>query len=284
MLGEAEVGRRQAVVRAQLGLRHAAGEHHVVEEPELGAELLAAGQVGLGVHRRADDDQPAVRVEPPVEVVGLDRGPRRACSGRPGPTKRRLRPAPVGLLERRGPAGGRTASQSTRIGRTPVRAEAGGLELPPVELGDAERELGHVPEPRELPAPAPAAVGDARVDADEVLRRGDVVVDDGAPVRQAREEAGDLGADGEVEEHHRVGRGHLAGSACRSGRPSGGSCGGTARTRRRRSPSSGGAAAAPGRGCRWRRPCRSSTRAGGRPGTGARHAEPGPEPAQDTPR
>src|SRR5262245_59924160 len=79
----------------------------------------------------------------------------------------------------------------------------------PVELRDAERQLGHGPEPRQLPPAAPTAVGHARVDAGKVLGWRDVVVDEGAPVRQAPEEAGDLRSDGEVKKYERVGRGHL---------------------------------------------------------------------------
>jgi hypothetical protein len=189
-------------------LRHGAREHDVVEQAQLGAELLAAGEVRLGVDRRADDDQPAVGIEPPVEVVGLDEVFHPLVRGE-SPDEEEVGPAGVQLLER----------PDRRVGvLLPVEqdrqdagpGEAGGLELPPVELGHAERQVGHVPEPGELEAPPAAEVGDARADADEVLRRSDVVVDDGAPVRQTREEAGHLRADGEVEERDRVGRGHLS--------------------------------------------------------------------------
>ena len=180
VLGEAEVGRRQAVVRAQLGLGHAPREHHVVEETQLGAQLLAAGQVGLGVHRGADDDQPAVGIEPAIEVVGLDEV-LHALVRSDAAHEEESGPPPVRLFER----------PDRRVGvLVPVdqdREHAGlpesrGLQLPSVELRDAERQLGHGPEARQLPAAAPAAVGDPRVDADEVLGRRDVVVDQGAPV------------------------------------------------------------------------------------------------------
>ena len=206
VLGEAQVRRGEAVVRAELGLRDGAREHHVVEKAELRAELLTAREVGLGVHRRPDDDQPALRVEAPVEVIRLDQVLHALVRGEAA-HEEEGRPARVRLLERAHRGMG-VLVPVDQDRQHPGPREPRRRELLPVELRDPEGELGHVPEPRELPASAPAAVGHARVDPDEVLRRRDVVVDDGAPVPQAREEAGDLRPDREVEEDHRVGGGH----------------------------------------------------------------------------
>ena len=88
--------------------------------------------------------------------------------------------------------------------------EAGGGELPAVELRDPEGEVGDPGQPLELPAPAPAAVGHARVHPHPVLRRRDVVVDHDLPVGEPGEEARHLRADGAVEEDDVGGGGHVA--------------------------------------------------------------------------
>ena len=98
-------------------------------------------------------------------------------------------------------------STSTAMGKTPVGAKPERLELPPVVLGVAEREVGAAGERGEL---APAQRGqpeDARVVRREEARRRDVVVLQHAPARQPGERLGHRRRDREVQDRDVAGRG-----------------------------------------------------------------------------
>ena len=154
--------------------------------------------------------------------------------------------------------------KSGTTGSTPVSGKPSALELVPVVFRIAEREIAAGDVGGQLAPPAEAELDQVLVDADEVLGRRDVVVDEHHPARQRVGRARRPRADREVMDEHVLG-GHRR-RPCRDSRASG-PRGADPRSRRRSTtrtrPRAARAESRALRG-RWRRRSRASQGPGGR--------------------
>ena len=103
--------------------------------------------------------------------------------------------------------------KSGTTGRTAGAREAERFELGAVVFGVAEREIGAFDVRRQFAAASKALLDEVPMHADEVLRRGDVVIDERHPSRKGERRSRRAGADREVVDQdvfRRDGADHLA--------------------------------------------------------------------------
>ena len=120
------------------------------------------------------------------------------------PTNSDVRPVVVELARRRT---GSARVEVREVGhdrqhRGPREAER--LEILPVELGVAERQIAAIGVRPQLAPSAEALARERPVHADEILRRRDVVVDERHPIGQRERGARRLGAEREMMEQQVV--------------------------------------------------------------------------------
>ena len=199
VLRQAQEDVGEPVVGVELVVVDLAGEDHLVHA-QLAHQLLQPVEVALEAPVVAHQQQAALRPhelleerEAADEVVDLlvrDDAPDEQHVGAAvvvePPHQRRRRP----LVERQ-------VQHDRQHGRA---REARLLQLLAVELAVAERELGARGEGGELAAPVVAQAREVRVEAEEEVRRRDVVVDDHQPVGGVVDQAAGGAADREVED------------------------------------------------------------------------------------
>ena len=149
--------------------------------------------------RDARVEDRVIRVEEADQILDLLVGDHAA-------DKQDVRPVVVELIARRTSSAGRSrCEKSGTTGSTAVRGKPERLEILAVELGVAEREIAAIGVRPQLAPAAKALARQRAMDADEILRRRDVVVDERHPIRQRERRARRLRAEREVMEQQVVG-------------------------------------------------------------------------------
>jgi hypothetical protein len=208
VLGEAQEDVRRAVAGVEIVVVDLAGEDDLVEA-QLPHQLLQAVEVTLEPAVVTDEEEAASRVDPPLKS-GEDAHQILDALVRDDPTHEEdVRAAVVEQPAEDGRGGARVATDVEDDGQHAGGAKPRLLELPAVELAVPESELGAGGKGGELTPAVVTQPGEVGVEAEEEAGGGDVVVDDDEAVGGVEGEAARRAADREVEEAHRLRRGHL---------------------------------------------------------------------------